>query len=320
MSRTTPPVTLRSCEYPATTTHRRRTDGPVSLRVLRREEGMARGRDTEGGRPVAPGVARAHGNDPDAVEVRSTGDREGRPTRVEGLGPDILSSGPVGGRESHEEVRLSRGARLPARVVQDHEGSVPITTASATATATPRASPRRDSIRWGPIWAGLITALTTFLLLQLLAIGIGLVDIGPGGGGGWVPAIIGLIAFFTGGAVAGMTSAVRGVATGLLNGFMVWALGTVLILLLSALGLGQLFGALGNVAGQLDPGALSGAADSAQSNAPNVDPQQAAQAVRTGAIGAFFGLLLSALTSALGGYLGGRSTDPIGRPTDIHRD
>jgi hypothetical protein len=270
---------------------------------------MGRGRDAEGGSPVEPGVAGAHGDDPDAVEVRSAGDREGRP-RVEGLGPDIPSSGPVEDRESHEEVRLSRGSAAsgasstgPRRLGANHDGVS-----------------YGDSIRWGPIWAGLITALTTFLLLQLLAIGIGLVDIGPGGGGGWVPAIIGLIAFFTGGAVAGMTSAVRGVATGLLNGFMVWALGTVLILLLSALGLGQLFGALGNVAGQLGPGALSGAANSAQSNAPNVDPQQVAQAVRTGAIVAFFGLLLSALTSALGGYLGGRSTDPIGRPIDIYRD
>jgi hypothetical protein len=105
---------------------------------------------------------------------------------------------------------------------------------------------RRDSARWGPIWAGLITALTTFLLLELLAISIGLQDVGPDadGGDGWVPAIIGLIAFFTGGAVAGMTSAVRGASTGLLNGFLVWALGTTLILVLSALGLGQIFGAL----------------------------------------------------------------------------
>jgi hypothetical protein len=184
------------------------------------------------------------------------------------------------------------------------------------------AAARRDSIRWGPVWAGLITALTTFLLLQLLAIGIGLVDIGPGsqGGGGWVPALIGLIAFFTGGAVAGMTSAIRGADSGLLNGFMVWALGTVLILLLSALGLGQLFGALGNVAGQVGPGALSNAANSAQANAPNVGPQEAAQAIRTGAIGAFFGLLFSALASALGGLLGGRSSDPLGRPTDLRSE
>jgi hypothetical protein len=168
----------------------------------------------------------------------------------------------------------------------------------------------------------LITALTTFLLLQLLAIGLGLVDVGPGsdGGGGWVPGLIGLVAFFTGGAVAGMTSAIRGPGSGLLNGFMVWALGTVLILLLSALGLGQLFGALGNVAGQVGPGALSGAAQSAQGAAPNVSPQEAEQALQTGAIGAFFGLLLSALASMLGGLLGGRGSDPIGRPTDSRRD
>ena len=92
-----------------------------------------------------------------------------------------------------------------------------------------------------------------------------------------------------------------------MNGFLVWALGTVLILLLSALGLGQIFGALGNVAGQL------GVLQNLQSaNVPDVDPAQIVQAVRSGAIGAFFGLLLSALASMLGGFLGGRSSDPIG--------
>jgi hypothetical protein len=283
---------------------------------------MGRGRDMDGGRPVEPGQARATGNDPDAVEVHRTegsGSAGGR-SRAGNLGPDIPASGPTGGRTHEEEVLVSRGS----------------TSTSSSATGARRyggdsggnsggedlAPARRDSIRWGPIWAGLITALTTFLLLQLLAIGLGLVDIGPGsdGGGGWVPGLIGLIAFFTGGAVAGMTSAIRGPGSGLLNGFMVWALGTVLILLLSALGLGQLFGALGNVAGQVGPGAISGAAQSAQGSAPNVSPQEAEQALQTGAIGAFFGLLLSALASMLGGLLGGRSSDPIGRPTDARRD
>ena len=277
---------------------------------------MGRGRDMDGGQPVDPGRAQSHGNDPDAVEVhRSGGSGEGR-SRAGGLGPDIPASGPTGGRTHEEEVLVSRGS----------------TSASSSGTGARRyggnsggedlAPARRDSIRWGPIWAGLITALTTFLLLQLLAIGLGLVDIGPGsdGGGGWVPGLIGLIAFFTGGAVAGMTSAIRGPGSGLLNGFMVWALGTVLILLLSALGLGQLFGALGNVAGQVGPGALGSAAQSAQGAAPNVSPQEAEQALQTGAIGAFFGLLLSALASMLGGLLGGRSKDPIGRPTDARRD
>jgi hypothetical protein len=284
---------------------------------------MGRGKATDGGRPVDPDAARAHGNDPDAVEVHRSGEAGGSATgyggerrpRVEGLGPDIPASGPTDGRERKEEVLVSRGPTVTssatgARRLGDHDDGEDL------------ASARRDSIRWGPIWAGLITALTTFLLLQLLAIGLGLVDVGPGsdGGGGWVPALIGLIAFFTGGAVAGMTSAIRGTGTGLLNGFMVWALGTVLILLLSALGLGQLFGALGSLAGQVGPGTLSNAANSAQGAAPNISPQEAEQAIRTGAIGAFFGLLFSALASMLGGLLGGRSRDPIGRPTDARRD
>ena len=268
---------------------------------------MGRDRDTDPGRPVEPGEARAHGSDPEAVEVRRTSDREERP-RAEGLGPDIppRRSAPTSDRRRYEEVGVSSGgtAEPGVRRFGGHDEGL--------------AAARRDSTRWGPIWAGLITALTTFLLLQLLAIGTGLQDVGPGaqGAGGWVPAVIGLIAFFIGGLVAGITSAIRGAGTGLLHGFLVWALGTVLILVLSALGLGQLFGALGNVAGQLGPGGLRNAAGAAQANAPNVSPQEAAQAIRTGAIGAFFGLLLSALASMLGGFLGGRTRTPIGHTSD----
>jgi hypothetical protein len=267
------------------------------------------------GRPVEPGEARAYGDDPEAVEFRRTG------RHPEGLGPDIPASGPeMGGRGRYEDATVYRGSAGtvagPTTGVRragggrDREGGGELL-----------APARRDSVRWGPIWAGLITALTTFLLLQLCAIGIGLVDVGPGsdGGGGWVPALIGLIAFFVGGLIAGLTSAIRGPGPGLLNGFMVWALGTVLILLLSVLGLGQLFGALGNVAGQVGPGALGNAADSARGAAPNVSAQEAASALRTGAIGAFFGLLFSALASMLGGLLGGRGADPIGRPTGTGR-
>ena len=278
---------------------------------------MGRGRETDGGRPVEPGRAQTYGNDPEAVEVhRAGGSGYGEQrSRAEGLGPDIPASGPTDGRTREEEVIVSRGSTgtNSAAGARRHGGD--------QGGGEDLASARRDSIRWGPIWAGLITALTTFLLLQLLAIGLGLVGIGPeDGGGGWVPAIIGLIAFFTGGAVAGMTSAIRGPGSGLLNGFMVWALGTVLILLLSALGLGQLFGALGNVAGQVNPGSVGNAANAAQGAAPNVSAAEAAQALKTGAIGAFFGLLFSALASMLGGLLGGRSSDPIGRPTDARRD
>ena len=290
---------------------------------------MGRGRDADGGRPVEPGDPRRSGSDPGAVEVHRAGGTSGayephRPgEHPAGLGPDIPASGPsTGGRERYEDVNVSRGSsgesaasNTGARRASDGGGHNSVGGGEL-------APARRDSIRWGPIWAGLITALTTFLLLQLLAIGLGLVDVGPGsdGGGGWVPGLIGLIAFFTGGAVAGMTSAIRGPGSGLLNGFMVWALGTVLILLLSVLGLGQLFGALGNVAGQVGPGALGQAAQSAQEAAPNVSAQEAESALRAGAIGAFFGLLFSALASMLGGMLGGRGSDPVGRPTDARAE
>lgn len=184
---------------------------------------------------------------------------------------------------------------------------------------TAKAVTPRDSVRWGPLWAGLIVAITTFVFLELLAFGLGLLSVSaqPGsasGPGAWVSGIIGLIAFFTGGSVAGMTSATRGASSGLLNGLLVWALGTVLILALSALGLGQIFGALGNVVGQLNQINL---VQAVQGNVPNnVDPAQIAQAVRTGALYAFFSLLLAAIASALGGWLGGRTDKPIGHTAD----
>lgn len=177
---------------------------------------------------------------------------------------------------------------------------------------------RRDSARWGPIWAGLMAAITTFLLLELLAFGLGLLtpNLTPGQDNTasvWVSGVIGLIAFFTGGSVAGMTSAVRGTATGLLNGFLVWALGTVLILALSVLGLGQAFGALGNVVGQFS--LLQGALGVPGAN---IDPQQILDTLRTAALGGFFSLLVSALASTIGGWLGGRTNHPIGHM--VHED
>src|SRR4051812_36837297 len=78
----------------------------------------------------------------------------------------------------------------------------------------------RDSVRWGPIVAGLVTALTTFLLLSLLAVGIGLTAADPangstdtqtlGIGSAITGAIIGLVSFFIGGRGAPPAPAARG--------------------------------------------------------------------------------------------------------------
>ena len=159
----------------------------------------------------------------------------------------------------------------------------------------------QGSIHWGSIGAGVPLALTTFLLLELLAIGSGLLTVAGSGAATAVSPIIGLVAFFIGGYVAGLTSrgagggttGVRYAGSGVLQGLLVWALGAILILAISLLGLGQLFGALGEVVNQLTH-ALS----------PNVGPRLSTEAVGDPALVAFFGLLLSGLTAALGGWLG----------------
>jgi hypothetical protein len=162
----------------------------------------------------------------------------------------------------------------------------------------------RDRVRWGPIWAGLITAIATFILLTVAAVAIGAqaVDSGAEGesagmAGGIASAIIALLAFFVGGFVAGRTAGVIGRGNGAFNGFLVWALGVVLILALAAFGLGSLFGASGDLFAQYQ-----------QMGQPQaeVDPNAAVEGIRNGSIGAFIGMLLPAIAAALGGWLGSR--------------
>ncbi len=170
----------------------------------------------------------------------------------------------------------------------------------------------RDRIRWGPIWAGLLTTLASFLLLTLLALALGAltVDTGQSDAGtaataaGWATAVIGLLAFFFGGWVAGATSAARGTAAGLLNGFLVWALGIALILAFSAFGLGQLFGAVGSLFAQYRSLDMAG-------TAPQANPQQIADAIANSGLIAFLSMLLPALAAAIGGWIGAKG-DPIG--------
>lgn len=163
----------------------------------------------------------------------------------------------------------------------------------------------RDQVRWGPIVAGMLTALGTFLLLSLLGLAIGANTVRVGRGQGdevaqgasIVTALIGLLSFFIGGFVAGRTAAVRGRGPGLLNGFLVWALGVSLILLLAALGVGQLFGAAGDLFEQYR---ALGSPDA------NVSPAQVNRQLRDAAIPAFLSMALPALAAAIGGLVGAR--------------
>ena len=189
-----------------------------------------------------------------------------------------------------------RGDTAPIRVRDDDHPDV----VQRAAFVAPR-----DSVRWGPIVAGLVTALSIFLLLSLLALGLGITaaqganagqEAGPAAG--IIAAVIGLLAFVIGGFIAGRAAAVGGRGAGALNGFLVWALAIIAILLLAANGLGQVLGGAGDIFGQLQ-----------QTNVdPNVevDPNQAADAVRNSALVGFVSLALPALAATLGGALGAR--------------
>lgn len=103
---------------------------------------------------------------------------------------------------------------------------------------------RRDRIRWGPIWAGVVTALGSYLFLQLALLAAGIVEIGDDvGDGALLPAIAALIAFFIGGLTTGATTMWQGVDDGILHGIVMWFAGLVLLIVLSAVGSGLALGA-----------------------------------------------------------------------------
>jgi hypothetical protein len=161
----------------------------------------------------------------------------------------------------------------------------------------------RDEVRWGPVWAGLLTALSLFVVFSLLAAAIGLATFEPGAAGqamalqtgGIAGAVIALISFLLGGMVAGRSAGIAGRGGGVLNGFLVWALGLVLILVFAALGLGQLFGAPGDIFAQFQ-----------QMGVGTIEQARMDQ-IQTGALGAFVGVILMALAATLGGLLGALS-------------
>jgi len=195
---------------------------------------------------------------------------------------------------------------------------------------------RRDRVHWGPIVAGLLTALTTLLLLSLLGVAVGLttVNAGTAAAQGAPPpdagrnsaiwaAIAGILAFLLGGYVTGRTAAVFNRSWGALNGALVFMLAMPLILWLAGQGLGTVLGSLGNLSGALasNPGAAQaaqGAAGQAQSAAQSIQPidvARAAEGARNAAWGALAGSLVALGASAVGGWLGTRHPTATERRT-----
>lgn len=160
--------------------------------------------------------------------------------------------------------------------------------------------PDRTQLKWGPIWAGLLTALGLFVLMTLAAIAIGL-QAAPGTDAGDVALVAGiatgliaLIAFFIGGFVSSWSANLSDNGRSLLNGFLVWALFLVLLMILAAFGAGSIFGAATNLLGDVAV------------NVPEVDvtPAEALAGARESAWSSLLALALTAVAAALGGVVG----------------
>jgi hypothetical protein len=175
--------------------------------------------------------------------------------------------------------------------------------------AAPEAASPADvqQLRWGPIWAGLLTAIGVFFLLTLVAVTLGL-QAAPGADPaeedvGFVAVLatsaIALVSFFIGGFVSSWSAGLADQGRSLLNGFLVWALWLVAVIVLALLGLGSFVGAAGEVFGQV-------AVDPAAIDAPAVEGDELVSLVREGAWQTLLVLLLTAGAAALGGVVGAR--------------
>ena len=174
-----------------------------------------------------------------------------------------------------------------------------------------RERPWGDRVRWGPLWAGLVTTLATFTLLQLVFLATKAVDLDLGNDGDtsfsfWT-AVSALLAFFLGGLVTGATTKWDRTDDGALHGFLLWALATVALLILGGIAARALAGPLG--------GFLNSA--SGVTNVP-VGPQRdaALEVAQDRASQALLSLFL-ALAAAVAGAVAGAKLWPRARGGNV---
>jgi hypothetical protein len=143
-------------------------------------------------------------------------------------------------------------------------------------------------------------ALGVFFLLSLTAIAAGL-QAAPGAPEedlGIVAIIatsaIALVSFFLGGFVSSWSAGLADPGRALLNGFLVWTLWLVIVILLATVGLGAIVGAMGDLFGDV---AVTGA---------DVDPAELVDILRSSAWQTLLALGLTAAASTLGGAVGAR--------------
>src|SRR5690348_2010736 len=118
--------------------------------------------------------------------MKMTDDNRGNRPRVSSIPPDAPPARPLEPSRDDERDGVRDGVRddayngrtladEPVETVQPGRPGVGVRDRGVD-PAVPMAgvAATRDSVRWGPVWAGLFTALTVFLVLELLAYGLGL--------------------------------------------------------------------------------------------------------------------------------------------------
>lgn len=175
-----------------------------------------------------------------------------------------------------------------------------------------------DRVRWGPIFAGIVTAIAVQLILSALGAAIGL----SAGAEGANPRSVGLgvgiwstisllIALFIGSWVMANTCGPMNNKTAMLNGTILWATTLAISAWLLASGVSGTFGVVAANAGDVlnqvqQPG---GAAIPANPNLPNVNAQEAQQYAANAAkagwafvIGSLLGLAAALIGATVGAH------------------
>ncbi len=226
--------------------------------------------------------------------------------------------------QSYNQAAVAGVYTPPAQSHTTVQRTVTSTPAPRTEVNTYEAPRLRDRVRWGPVLAGLVSALAALLILSLLGVAVGLTAAtgDPNGGAAaatnkgdnygagaaiWA-AISALISFFIGGFVAARTAGIRGKDNGWVNGALVWAVALPLLLWLASSGATGFLNAIGFNLNSFTH-TVASTVGNPNTNPVNTDPaavQRATEAARNGAWGALLALLLGLAAAGLGGLLGGR--------------
>lgn len=150
-----------------------------------------------------------------------------------------------GGTPPEQDIERQRAREREVAAAKGHTR----TTGVADTAGGPVIEHTGFRLSWGAIFAGLIVAMVTQIVLSVLGLAIGLTIWDPGdaaaglaqGAGIWM-AVAALISLFAGGVVTGRLAGVLTVGDGALHGGVMWGLSVVLTLWLTAAGAGMILG------------------------------------------------------------------------------